>query len=184
MIICYICCPAFPVLTERKCWTSVCLLMIRSNRPQWYLRFQYSVILWPTSLTTFLMVFTPVMMYRNFLPILGLQISGVVFGSPKSSKGVCVSSGAWRLRRWVAQGPWQQVEWVTSESPSPPSPSHAPYIASTTTTTTIMAREQLNMGDLLPLLETSDLQQLEQIKGLINEHLSTGTERESVFTDF
>ncbi|KAF7696710.1 hypothetical protein HF521_005128 [Silurus meridionalis] len=36
-----------------------------------------------------------------------------------------------------------------------------------------MAREQLNVGDLLPLLETSDLQQLEEIKGLINEHLST-----------
>ncbi|GAA6099496.1 TSC complex subunit 1b isoform X2 [Tachysurus ichikawai] len=36
-----------------------------------------------------------------------------------------------------------------------------------------MAREQFNMGDLLPLLETSDLQHLEEIKGLINEHLST-----------
>ncbi|TSK72135.1 Hamartin [Bagarius yarrelli] len=36
-----------------------------------------------------------------------------------------------------------------------------------------MAREQLNVGDVLPLLETSDLQQLEEIKGLINEHLST-----------
>ncbi|MCJ8741191.1 hypothetical protein PDJAM_G00067810 [Pangasius djambal] len=41
-----------------------------------------------------------------------------------------------------------------------------------------MAREQINVGDLLPLLETSDLQQLEEIKGLINEHLST--ERGSV----
>lgn len=37
-----------------------------------------------------------------------------------------------------------------------------------------MAREQPNAGDLLPLLESSDLQQLEEIKGLINEHLSTG----------
>uniref|UniRef100_A0A8B9HCW7 TSC complex subunit 1b n=1 Tax=Astyanax mexicanus TaxID=7994 RepID=A0A8B9HCW7_ASTMX len=36
-----------------------------------------------------------------------------------------------------------------------------------------MAREQLNVGDLLPLLETADLQQLDEIKGLINEHLST-----------
>ncbi|KAK3524150.1 hypothetical protein QTP70_018225, partial [Hemibagrus guttatus] len=36
-----------------------------------------------------------------------------------------------------------------------------------------MAREQLNVGDLLPHLETSDLQQLEEIKGLINEHLNT-----------
>ncbi|XP_013857891.1 TSC complex subunit 1b [Austrofundulus limnaeus] len=36
-----------------------------------------------------------------------------------------------------------------------------------------MAREQPNVGDLLPLLETSDLQQLEEIRGLINEHLNT-----------
>ncbi|KAM6986129.1 TSC complex subunit 1b [Aplochiton taeniatus] len=41
-----------------------------------------------------------------------------------------------------------------------------------------MAREQPNVGDLLPLLETSDLHQLEEIKGLINEHL--GTERGSM----
>ncbi|XP_062867233.1 TSC complex subunit 1b [Trichomycterus rosablanca] len=41
-----------------------------------------------------------------------------------------------------------------------------------------MAREQLSVADLLPLLETSDLQQLEEIKGLINEHLAT--ERGSV----
>ncbi|XP_061117085.1 TSC complex subunit 1a isoform X2 [Conger conger] len=41
-----------------------------------------------------------------------------------------------------------------------------------------MAREQPNVGDLLPLLETSDLQQLEEIKGLINEQLNT--ERGSV----
>uniref|UniRef100_A0A673HYN4 Hamartin-like n=1 Tax=Sinocyclocheilus rhinocerous TaxID=307959 RepID=A0A673HYN4_9TELE len=36
-----------------------------------------------------------------------------------------------------------------------------------------MSREQLSVGDLLPLLETSDLRQLDEIKGLINEHLST-----------
>ncbi|XP_054600706.2 TSC complex subunit 1b isoform X1 [Nothobranchius furzeri] len=36
-----------------------------------------------------------------------------------------------------------------------------------------MAREQPNVGDLLPLLETSDLQQLEAIRGLLNEQLST-----------
>ncbi|KAM4635788.1 TSC complex subunit 1b [Polymixia lowei] len=36
-----------------------------------------------------------------------------------------------------------------------------------------MAREQPNVGDLLPLLETSDLRQLEEIRGLINEHLNT-----------
>ncbi|XP_044029198.1 TSC complex subunit 1b isoform X3 [Siniperca chuatsi] len=36
-----------------------------------------------------------------------------------------------------------------------------------------MAREQPNVGDLLPLLETSDLHQLEDIRGLINEQLST-----------
>ncbi|XP_066502857.1 TSC complex subunit 1b [Hoplias malabaricus] len=36
-----------------------------------------------------------------------------------------------------------------------------------------MAREQLNVGDLLPLLETSDIQQLDEVKCLINEHLST-----------
>lgn len=42
-------------------------------------------------------------------------------------------------------------------------------------TDAIMAREQPNVGDLLPLLETSDLHQLEEIRGLINEQLSTGT---------
>ncbi|XP_041706904.1 hamartin isoform X1 [Coregonus clupeaformis] len=36
-----------------------------------------------------------------------------------------------------------------------------------------MAREQPNVADLLPLLESSDIHQLEEIKGLINEHLST-----------
>uniref|UniRef100_A0AAQ5ZFU2 TSC complex subunit 1b n=1 Tax=Amphiprion ocellaris TaxID=80972 RepID=A0AAQ5ZFU2_AMPOC len=36
-----------------------------------------------------------------------------------------------------------------------------------------MAREQPNVGDLLPLLETSDLHQLDEIRGLINEQLST-----------
>ncbi|KAM8827956.1 TSC complex subunit 1b isoform 2-T4 [Spinachia spinachia] len=36
-----------------------------------------------------------------------------------------------------------------------------------------MAREQPNMGDLLPLLETADLSQLEEIRGLINEQLNT-----------
>lgn len=36
-----------------------------------------------------------------------------------------------------------------------------------------MAREQPNVGDLLPLLETSELQQLEEIRSLINEQLST-----------
>ncbi|XP_068608710.1 TSC complex subunit 1b [Brachionichthys hirsutus] len=36
-----------------------------------------------------------------------------------------------------------------------------------------MAREQPNVGDLLPLLETSDLHQLEEIRSLINEQLST-----------
>uniref|UniRef100_H3CDW3 TSC complex subunit 1b n=1 Tax=Tetraodon nigroviridis TaxID=99883 RepID=H3CDW3_TETNG len=41
-----------------------------------------------------------------------------------------------------------------------------------------MAREQPNVGDLLPLLETSDLHQLDEIRVLINEHLST--ERGSV----
>ncbi|XP_077592904.1 TSC complex subunit 1b isoform X1 [Stigmatopora nigra] len=41
-----------------------------------------------------------------------------------------------------------------------------------------MAREQPSTGDLLTLLETSDLHQLEEIRGLINEQLST--ERGSV----
>lgn len=43
-----------------------------------------------------------------------------------------------------------------------------------TKSTATMAREQPSMGDLLPLLETSDLHQLEEIRGLINEQLSTG----------
>ncbi|XP_036384672.1 TSC complex subunit 1b isoform X1 [Megalops cyprinoides] len=41
-----------------------------------------------------------------------------------------------------------------------------------------MAREQPNVGELLPLLESSDLRQLDEIKALINEQLST--ERGSV----
>lgn len=41
-------------------------------------------------------------------------------------------------------------------------------------TTATMAREQPNVVDLLPHLETSDLHQLEEIRGLINEHLNTG----------
>ncbi|XP_072309562.1 TSC complex subunit 1b isoform X2 [Eucyclogobius newberryi] len=41
-----------------------------------------------------------------------------------------------------------------------------------------MSREQPSVGDLLPHLETSDLQQLDEIRGLINEQLST--ERGSV----
>ncbi|KAM7393198.1 hypothetical protein PAMA_008039 [Pampus argenteus] len=45
--------------------------------------------------------------------------------------------------------------------------------STSTSTTATMAREQPNVGDLLPLLETSDLHQLEEIRGLINEQLST-----------
>lgn len=37
-----------------------------------------------------------------------------------------------------------------------------------------MAREQPSVGDLLPLLETSDLHQLDEIRGIINEQLSAG----------
>ncbi|XP_072559846.1 TSC complex subunit 1a isoform X1 [Paramormyrops kingsleyae] len=36
-----------------------------------------------------------------------------------------------------------------------------------------MSREQFNIGDVLPLLESSDLHELDEIKSLINEHLST-----------
>ncbi|XP_037340612.2 TSC complex subunit 1b isoform X1 [Pungitius pungitius] len=36
-----------------------------------------------------------------------------------------------------------------------------------------MAREQPNVGELLPLLETSELPQLDEIRGLINEQLNT-----------
>ena len=46
--------------------------------------------------------------------------------------------------------------------------------STSSTATATMAREQPNVGDLLPLLETSDLHQLEEIRGLINEQLSTG----------
>ncbi|KAI1905034.1 hypothetical protein AGOR_G00011790 [Albula goreensis] len=62
-------------------------------------------------------------------------------------------SGAWRLDRRVVLGPrpaGQEAKPVNT-----------------------MAREQPNVGDLLPLLESSDLHQLEEIKGLINEQLST-----------
>ncbi|XP_029115291.1 TSC complex subunit 1a isoform X1 [Scleropages formosus] len=36
-----------------------------------------------------------------------------------------------------------------------------------------MAREQSSIGELLPLLDSSDLHQLDEVKGLINEQLST-----------
>lgn len=51
--------------------------------------------------------------------------------------------------------------------PSEPPPHH-------TGADVTMAREQPNVGDLLPLLETSDLHQLEEIRGIINEQLSAG----------
>ncbi|CDQ66445.1 unnamed protein product [Oncorhynchus mykiss] len=41
-----------------------------------------------------------------------------------------------------------------------------------------MAKEQSNVSDLLPLLESSDLHELDQIKSVLNDHL--GTERGSV----
>lgn len=74
--------------------------------------------------------------------------------------------GAWRLYWRVAPGVLQAGKKgrTPSESPS----------LHPSSTGTIMAREQPNVGDLLPLLETSDLHQLEEIRGLINEHLSTG----------
>lgn len=43
-----------------------------------------------------------------------------------------------------------------------------------TSADTTMAREQPNVGDLLPLLETSDIHQLDEIRGIINEQLSAG----------
>ncbi|KAL0162941.1 hypothetical protein M9458_042337, partial [Cirrhinus mrigala] len=60
---------------------------------------------------------------------------------------------------------------VTSESPSLSLDCFRDTRLRTLHTT--MSREQLNVGDLLPLLETSDLRQLDEIKGLINEHLNT-----------
>lgn len=52
-------------------------------------------------------------------------------------------------------------------------PQRAPH-STPTSTDTAMAREQPNVGDLVPLLETSDLHQLDEIRGLINEQLSSG----------
>lgn len=37
-----------------------------------------------------------------------------------------------------------------------------------------MAKEQSNVSDLLPLLESSDLHELDQIKSVLNDHLGTG----------
>ena len=53
-------------------------------------------------------------------------------------------------------------------------PPESPSLPPSSTDAT-MAREQPNVGDLLPLLETSDLHQLDEIRVLINEHLITGT---------
>ncbi|CAB1318490.1 unnamed protein product, partial [Coregonus sp. 'balchen'] len=70
--------------------------------------------------------------------------------------------GAWRLYWPEAQGALQPGQQDARQS------------ATTTPSTAVtMAREQPNVGDLLPLLESSDIRQLEEIKGLINEHLST-----------
>ncbi|XP_029625339.1 hamartin isoform X4 [Salmo trutta] len=68
-------------------------------------------------------------------------------------------SGAWRLYWPEAQGALQAGQQDTERHDWD--------------TTVTMAREQPNIGDLLPLLESSDIHQLEEIKGLINEHLST-----------
>ncbi|KAG7498639.1 hypothetical protein JOB18_016208 [Solea senegalensis] len=82
----------------------------------------------------------------------------------------CSSSnrGAWRLYWRVGPGVLQAGGDGHSERDAAASTS-----CTTTTTTTTMAREQPNVGDLLPLLETSDRHQLEEIRGLINEQLST-----------
>lgn len=56
----------------------------------------------------------------------------------------------------------------------PPYPQSKPPPYHTSADTT-MAREQPSVGDLLPLLETSDLHQLDEIRGIINEQLSAGT---------
>lgn len=58
-------------------------------------------------------------------------------------------------------------------------PLESPSVHPSSTGTT-MAREQPNVGDLLPLLETSDLHQLDEIRVLINEHLITGTNAEII----
>lgn len=76
----------------------------------------------------------------------------------------CACRGAWRLYRWVAPGVLQAGRDGHRQRDA----------ASTPSTDATMAREQPNVGDLLPLLETSDLHQLEEIRGLINEQLSTG----------
>ena len=55
---------------------------------------------------------------------------------------------------------------VTLPPPHPPKPLTGPPGT--------MARDQPNVSDLLPLLESSDLRQLDQVKALLNEHLSTG----------
>lgn len=62
--------------------------------------------------------------------------------------------------------PWQGGTG-SSKSKRPP---HPPSNADAT-----MAKEQPSLGDLLPMLETSDLQQLDEIRGIINEQLSAGT---------
>lgn len=81
--------------------------------------------------------------------------------------------GAWRLFWWVAPG-------VLQAGKKGRTPSERPSVHPSRTDTT-MAREQPNVGDLLPLLETSDLHQLDEIRVLINEHLSTGTNAEVIF---
>ncbi|XP_031133366.1 TSC complex subunit 1b isoform X3 [Sander lucioperca] len=82
---------------------------------------------------------------------------------PLGGPGPHCSKGAWRLCWWVAPGVLQAGRDGHSERDA----------ASPSSTVTTMAREQPNVGDLLPLLETSDLHQLEEIRGVINEHLST-----------
>lgn len=75
-------------------------------------------------------------------------------------------SGAWRPCWWAAPGVLQAGGDGHRE--------RGKDAASASSTASTMAREQPNMGDLLPLLETPDLTQLEEIRGLINEQLNTG----------
>lgn len=57
-------------------------------------------------------------------------------------------------------GCWQALPWEGGQFHRHPS--------------STMAKEQPNVSDLLPLLESSDLHELDQIKSVLNDHLSTG----------
>ncbi|KAL0965537.1 hypothetical protein UPYG_G00282580 [Umbra pygmaea] len=87
-------------------------------------------------------------------------------------EGWAVRCSRWR-RPVECSGSNRSLETALAGGPGrPPGRASRHCEEATTSTAVTMAREQPNIGDLLPQLESSDIRHLEEIKGLINENLS------------